>query len=92
MLAAAMLLVGNMEKICYAPNSSFGECDEAQHIEVEKVSVKKSCDEFYVVGEGETFYSIVEKCNDPFILLRNPFIQDPDDIFPGVVLRLEPIQ
>ncbi|KAK2420858.1 peptidoglycan-binding LysM domain-containing protein [Trifolium repens] len=48
------------------------------------------CGEFYIVGKGETFYSIIEKCNDPFILERNPHIQEPDDIFPGVTLKLQP--
>lgn len=48
------------------------------------------CDLYYLVGEGETFYSIAEKCGDPFIAERNPHIHDPDDVFPGVVIMLNP--
>ncbi|KAL5081039.1 hypothetical protein RYX36_009460 [Vicia faba] len=58
---------------------------------IEIIPIEKLCDEFYVVGEGETFYSITEKCNDPYILIRNPHIQDPQDIFPGVIIRLQPL-
>ncbi|XP_030533424.1 uncharacterized protein LOC115742989 [Rhodamnia argentea] len=50
----------------------------------------RPCDEIYVVGEGETLHSISDKCGDPFIVERNPHIQDPDDVFPGLVIKITP--
>ncbi|KAI4340850.1 hypothetical protein MLD38_025650 [Melastoma candidum] len=50
----------------------------------------KPCDEIYVVGEGETLHTISDKCGDPFIVERNPHIHDPDDVFPGLVLKITP--
>lgn len=49
-----------------------------------------SCDEIYVVHEGETLQSISEKCGDPFIVEENPHINDPDDVFPGLVIKITP--
>lgn len=46
------------------------------------------CDELYVVSEGETVHSISDKCHDPFILEENPHIHDPDDVFPGLVIKI----
>ncbi|KAE9451668.1 hypothetical protein C3L33_16453, partial [Rhododendron williamsianum] len=46
------------------------------------------CDEIYVVGEGETVHTISDKCGDPFIVENNPHIQDPDDVFPGLVIKI----
>ncbi|KAJ3682092.1 hypothetical protein LUZ60_014665 [Juncus effusus] len=48
------------------------------------------CDEIYVVSEGETLNSISDKCDDPFIVERNPHIHDPDDVFPGLVIMITP--
>ncbi|KAI3704899.1 hypothetical protein L1987_75128 [Smallanthus sonchifolius] len=48
------------------------------------------CDEIYVVGEGETLHTISEKCGDPFIIEENPHIHDPDDVFPGLVIKITP--
>lgn len=48
------------------------------------------CDEIYVVGEGETLHTISDKCGDPFIVEENPHINDPDDVFPGLVIRITP--
>nr|AFK40764.1 unknown [Lotus japonicus] len=48
----------------------------------------RACDEIYVVGEGETLNTISDKCGDPFIVERNPHIHDPDDVFPGLVIRI----
>jgi hypothetical protein len=48
------------------------------------------CDEFYIVKEGETLNSIAEKCDDPLILLSNPHINGFEDIFPGVLLVINP--
>ena len=50
----------------------------------------RPCEEVYVVGEGETLHSISDKCGDPFILERNPHVHDPDDVFPGLVIRITP--
>lgn len=50
----------------------------------------RPCEEIYVVGEGETLHTISDKCKDPFIVERNPHIHDPDDVFPGLVIRITP--
>ncbi|XP_030473298.1 uncharacterized protein LOC115690935 [Syzygium oleosum] len=52
----------------------------------------RPCDEIYVVREGETLHTISDKCGDPFIVERNPHIQDPDDVFPGLVIRVVPFE
>ncbi|GFQ06032.1 hypothetical protein PHJA_002747200 [Phtheirospermum japonicum] len=49
------------------------------------------CDEFYVVGEGETLQSIMDKCGDPFIVENNPHIHDSDEVFPGLVIKVVPL-
>ncbi|THU69139.1 hypothetical protein C4D60_Mb08t11270 [Musa balbisiana] len=49
-----------------------------------------ACDETYVVAEGETLHAISDKCGDPFIVERNPHIHDPDDVLPGLVIKLAP--
>lgn len=50
----------------------------------------RPCDEIYVVSEGETLHTISDKCGDPFIVERNPHIHDPDDVFPGLVIKIVP--
>ncbi|KAF5743569.1 peptidoglycan-binding LysM domain-containing family protein [Tripterygium wilfordii] len=50
----------------------------------------RPCDEIYVVGEGETLHTISDKCGDPYIVERNPHIHDPDDVFPGLVIKIIP--
>lgn len=50
----------------------------------------RPCDEIYVVGDGETLHTISDKCGDPFIVERNPHIHDPDDVFPGLVIKITP--
>ena len=52
--------------------------------------VKKEyqCEEIYIVREGETLQTISEKCNAPFILFDNPHIEDTDDIYEGVPLKI----
>ncbi|GAB4856432.1 hypothetical protein Ancab_014350 [Ancistrocladus abbreviatus] len=54
--------------------------------------MKKACDEIYVVKEGETLHTISEKCGDPFIVEENPHIHDPDDVFPGLVIKITPFK
>ncbi|MED6171233.1 hypothetical protein PIB30_038952 [Stylosanthes scabra] len=51
---------------------------------------KRVCDEIYVVREGETLQTIGEKCGDPYIVEENPHIHDPDDVFPGLVIKINP--
>lgn len=53
-------------------------------------SNNKACDEIYVVREGETLQTISEKCGDPYIVEENPHIHDPDDVFPGLVIKINP--
>ncbi|KEH26223.1 transmembrane protein, putative [Medicago truncatula] len=43
-----------------------------------------------MVKEGETYYSIAEKCDDQSILFSNPNVHDSEDIVPGVILRINP--
>ncbi|XP_073016616.1 uncharacterized protein [Primulina eburnea] len=54
------------------------------------VSSERPCDEIYIVREGETLHSISEKCDDPYIVEENPHIHDPDDVFPGLVIKITP--
>ncbi|KAK2974765.1 hypothetical protein RJ640_027126 [Escallonia rubra] len=49
-----------------------------------------ACDEIYVVGEGETLHTISDKCGDILILEQNPHINDHDDVFPGLVIKITP--
>lgn len=53
---------------------------------------RRPCDEIYVVGEGDTLHTISDKCGDPFIVEQNPHIHDPDDVFPGLVIKITPSQ
>ncbi|KAL7121225.1 hypothetical protein ACP275_02G169900 [Erythranthe tilingii] len=46
------------------------------------------CSEIYQVKEGETLHSISDKCDDPYILENNPHIQQHDDVFPGLVIKI----
>ncbi|TKY45097.1 cell wall macromolecule catabolic process [Spatholobus suberectus] len=80
-LIATLRLVPNIEE------SSPPTTDES-NIDVENHPLEQPCSEFYVVREGETLYSIAEKCKDPLIWLWNPHVEDPDDVYPGVILRL----
>uniref|UniRef100_A0A0A8XSI2 LysM domain-containing protein n=1 Tax=Arundo donax TaxID=35708 RepID=A0A0A8XSI2_ARUDO len=50
----------------------------------------RPCEEIYVVAEGETLHSISDKCGDPYILEQNPHVHDPDDVFPGLVIKITP--
>ncbi|KAG8647068.1 uncharacterized protein LOC122724691 [Manihot esculenta] len=56
----------------------------------QKGVMNKGCDEIYVVGEGESLHTISEKCGDPYIVEENPHINDPDDVFPGLVIKITP--
>ncbi|CAJ2630096.1 hypothetical protein L195_g019431 [Trifolium pratense] len=61
---------------------------ELEEVRGNHLNDHKACDEIYVVGEGETLNTISEKCGDPYIVERNPHIHDPDDVFPGLVIRI----
>ncbi|XP_059295321.1 uncharacterized protein LOC132048631 [Lycium ferocissimum] len=57
-----------------------------------KQGMKRACDEIHMVREGETLHTISEKCGDPFIVEENPHIHDPDDVFPGLVIKITPFK
>ncbi|KFK27946.1 hypothetical protein AALP_AA8G451800 [Arabis alpina] len=69
---------------------SVRENNASDSIRGSRFSDQKPCEEIYVVGEGETLHTIGNKCGDPFIVERNPHIHDPDDVFPGLVLKIVP--
>ncbi|KAK1376906.1 LysM domain-containing protein [Heracleum sosnowskyi] len=50
--------------------------------------IGRICDQIFVVGEGETLHTINDKCKEPFITEQNPNIQDSDDVFPGLVIKI----
>ncbi|KAL5545886.1 hypothetical protein UlMin_005573 [Ulmus minor] len=56
------------------------------------MNVNRLCDEIYVVREGETLQTISERCRDPYIVEENPHIHDPDDVFPGLVIKITPFR
>ncbi|KAH6762212.1 peptidoglycan-binding LysM domain-containing protein [Perilla frutescens var. hirtella] len=66
-------------------------CEPGEGGEVNmNVAATWPCDEIYVVREGETLHTISEKCGDPYIVEENPHIHDPDDVFPGLVIKITP--
>ncbi|XP_014513089.1 uncharacterized protein LOC106771607 [Vigna radiata var. radiata] len=79
MMLLGMILLGSVRESAVA-----GEAEA-----VKGNSLREGpCDEIYVVGEGETLHTISDKCNDPFIVERNPHIHDPDDVYPGLVIQI----
>lgn len=64
-----------------------GNSDEQADV-MSASNLRRPCDEIYVVGEGETLHTISDKCGDPYIVERNPHIHDPDDVFPGLVIKI----
>lgn len=71
--------------------SSVSENYSDQEPDAARASLRlRPCDEIYVVGEGETLHTISDKCGDPFIVEQNPHIHDPDDVFPGLVIKITP--
>ncbi|KAM0834969.1 hypothetical protein ACQ4PT_063235 [Festuca glaucescens] len=48
---------------------------------------RRPCEEIYVVVEGETLHSISDRS---YILKHNPHVHDPDDVFPGLVIKITP--
>ncbi|KAF6160440.1 hypothetical protein GIB67_019209 [Kingdonia uniflora] len=64
--------------------------DEPDAVRRNHLFINRPCDEIYVVTEGETLHTISDKCGDPYIIERNPHIHDPDDVFPGLVIMINP--
>ncbi|KAI9153118.1 hypothetical protein LWI28_006143 [Acer negundo] len=81
---AAMLVLSSCE-------SSEGEFMMVHEMQPRHIA-NKPCDEIYVVREGETLHTISEKCGDPYIVEENPHIHDPDDVFPGLVIKITPFK
>ncbi|OMP00470.1 hypothetical protein COLO4_12635 [Corchorus olitorius] len=90
MLVTLLLLNTLKETASHRP--IFEDYDDEHEGVVRKGSqfLERACDEIYVVGEGETLHSISVKCGDPFIVEQNPHIHDPDDVFPGLVIKITP--
>ncbi|KAL9435018.1 hypothetical protein AB3S75_021308 [Citrus x aurantiifolia] len=91
----AFVLVGILLlSSCSSSSSSDKDRDTRVPIEgtsqmvLNKYEYSRPCDEIYVVGEGETLHTISDKCGDPFIVENNPHIHDPDDLFPGLVIKI----
>ncbi|KAB1210766.1 hypothetical protein CJ030_MR6G019843 [Morella rubra] len=80
----AISLLGLILLVSIRENSLADDSVRGNHL------LERPCDEIYVVGEGETLHTISDKCSDPFIVERNPHIQDPDDVFPGLVIKITP--
>ncbi|KAF8727892.1 hypothetical protein HU200_018460 [Digitaria exilis] len=81
---ALVLLVGSLA------SSGVGKEEEERGLVVVRGSrlTARPCEELYVVAEGETLHSISARCGDPYILERNPHVHDPDDVFPGLVIKI----
>ncbi|KAE8722163.1 Major Facilitator Superfamily with SPX (SYG1/Pho81/XPR1) domain-containing protein [Hibiscus syriacus] len=88
-LVTLLLLLNCFNEACTITN---GGDDEDIHVKgMSSVPLlDRACDEIYVVGEGETLNSIIDKCGDPSIVDHNPHIHDPDDVFPGFVIKVKP--
>lgn len=79
--AAALLAVLVMAALAATPASGF---------ESRKLLRRGCpCGDVYVAEAGDTLQSISEKCNDPFLLVDNPQIQDSDDLYAGVALKVQ---
>ncbi|KAJ1386362.1 LysM domain [Sesbania bispinosa] len=80
----SLILLGSIRE------SSLPEDDSSAAVKGRSNLFERPCDEIYVVGDGETLHTISDKCGDPFIVERNPHIHDPDDVFPGLVIKITP--
>ncbi|CAN4092383.1 unnamed protein product [Withania somnifera] len=67
---------------------TFSEARNLKEDYQQQLGSSKLCDEIYVVQEGETLQTISNKCDDLFILVENTHINDDDDIYPGLVLKI----
>ncbi|GMI98357.1 hypothetical protein like AT4G25433 [Hibiscus trionum] len=79
-----LLLLNSFEET----NSTMMNKEECDGKVIGRRLLERACDEIYVVAEGETLHSISDKCGDPFIVEHNPHIHDPDDVFPGLVIKI----
>lgn len=82
LILLSLILVGSIRE------SSYHEDDATVNGRRSNLFDRRPCDEIYVVGEGETLHTISDKCGDPFIVESNPHIHDPDDVFPGLVIKI----
>ncbi|XP_022985106.1 uncharacterized protein LOC111483184 [Cucurbita maxima] len=78
-----LILIGSIRE-----TSSSASADDGSQMLRGNLLTGRACDEIYVVGEGETLHTISDKCGDPYIVERNPHIHDPDDVFPGLVIKI----
>ncbi|XP_031103953.1 uncharacterized protein LOC116007425 [Ipomoea triloba] len=85
LLVALMLVLS----CCESTESEFAA---KMMVETPPHAAAGGCDEIYVVREGETLHTISDKCGDPFIVEENPHIHDPDDVFPGLVIKITPFK
>ncbi|KAL8039697.1 hypothetical protein ABFX02_10G052900 [Erythranthe guttata] len=86
----AALLLSLMLVLSYCEPCDCGEFTTATSNNNLHYVTERPCDEIYVVREGETLHTISEKCGDPWIVEENPHIHDPDDVFPGLVIKITP--
>lgn len=85
----AIVIVALMLLSSFKENSSLMTSEGGGEVKV-KEKIRRPCDEIYVVREGETLHTISDKCRDLFIVENNPHIHDPDDVFPGLVIKITP--
>ncbi|KAF8008616.1 hypothetical protein BT93_K2319 [Corymbia citriodora subsp. variegata] len=86
----ALILVASNRESDEANRTGTGDRDSQSYSLRGNQFLNRPCDEIYVVSEGETLHTISDKCGDPFIVERNPHIHDPDDVFPGLVIKITP--
>ncbi|KAI3471835.1 hypothetical protein Pfo_028488 [Paulownia fortunei] len=86
------LLLALMLVLSCCESGEGGEITTVEMKNMEKLFSERPCDEIYVVREGETLHTISEKCGDPYIVEENPHIHDPDDVFPGLVIKITPFK
>ncbi|KAL0410082.1 UNVERIFIED_CONTAM: hypothetical protein Slati_3597900 [Sesamum latifolium] len=85
------LLLALMLVLSCCESGDGGEFEMNRNVET-WLNSEGGCDEIYVVREGETLHTISEKCGDPYIVEENPHIHDPDDVFPGLVIKITPFK
>ncbi|CAN6284167.1 unnamed protein product [Urochloa humidicola] len=88
---ALVLLVGSLAGGDAGDEEERGDGGLAVVVCGARLAASRPCEELYVVAEGETLHSISARCGDPYILERNPHVHDPDDVFPGLVIRITPL-
>jgi len=89
-VVALVLVVGSLAGGAWEEEEGRGGGPPVVVVRGARLAARWPCEELYVVAEGETLHGISARCGDPYILERNPHVQDPDDVFPGLVLRIAP--